>query len=54
MPLQQRMLREPEFFNSEGLNFTAGLVWYFKGILGVANRNWRGKLIKPIKSIKKK
>ena len=33
---------------------TARSVWYFKGILGAANRKWMGKLIKPIKPEKKK
>ena len=54
VPLQHRMLREAEFLNSGGLNLTVGhcgSVWCFKGILGAANRNWRGKLIKPIKPV---
>ena len=48
------MLRERELLNSGGLNFLlamAGSVWYFKGMLGAANRS---KLIKPMKTVRRK
>ena len=54
LPLKHRMLRELKLLNFRGLSFTVSHCWIcliFQKNIGCCKHNWKGKTLKPTKSV---